>query len=88
MLFDARVLHVNKHGVSGRDEPGVRYDVYVIDFGYYADLINTKSAPEGLFEADIGEGLVYSEVPQDDYRSIRRAILNVDEFEIDTTEHL
>jgi hypothetical protein len=88
MLFDARVLHVIKHGVSGRDEPGVRYDVYVIDFGCYVDLINTKSAPEGLFEADMGEGLTYSEVPQDDYRSIRRAILNLDEFEIDTTEHL
>jgi hypothetical protein len=31
-LFDARVLHVLKKNISSRGEPGVRYDVYKIDF--------------------------------------------------------
>ena len=45
------------------------------------DLIGTASAPQGLFEAINDEGdATYVEVPSDDYRSIRRAILDVDEF--------
>src|SRR6185312_6609960 len=31
-LFDARILHVLKKNVSSHDEPGVRYDVYKIDY--------------------------------------------------------
>ena len=34
----------------------------------------------------MGEGIGYSEVPQDDYRSIRRAILNLDEFDTDISD--
>jgi hypothetical protein len=70
-LFDARLLHILKKNISSKDEPGVRYDVFKIDYGYYVDLINTNREPKCLFEAD--EELV--EVPKDDYRSIRRAIL-------------
>ncbi len=72
-LFDSRLLHVLKKNVSSHDEPGVRYDVYKIDYGCYVDLINTSRAPEGLLQEDDGE---FSEVPKDDYRSIRRAILD------------
>ena len=71
-LFDARILHVLKRNISSRDEPGTRYDVYKIDYGCYVELINTTQAPTGLFEVDDGE---FVEVPRDDYRSIRRAIL-------------
>jgi hypothetical protein len=71
-LFDARVLHLLKKNISSRDEPGVRYDVFKIDYGCYVDLINTQKAPQGLFETDEGK---FVEVPADDYRSIRRAIL-------------
>jgi hypothetical protein len=71
-LFDSRLLHVLKKNISSRDEPGVRYDVYKIDYGCYVDLVNTSKAPIGLFESD-DEG--YVDVPRDDYRSIRRAIL-------------
>jgi len=39
-------------------------------------LINTAGAPEGLFEVDIG----FVDVPRDDYRSIRRAILDVEAY--------
>jgi hypothetical protein len=85
-LFDARLLHILKKNISSHDEPGVRYDVYKIDYGCYVDLINTSKAPVGLFQLD-GEADATSadgsgdfvQVPRDDYRSIRRAILRIDE---------
>ena len=83
-LFDARVLHLIRKGYSGQDEPGERYDVYVIDYGAYVDLINTQNEPQGTLplddeEGDDGGG--YTDVPTQDLRAIRRAILDVDEFE-------
>lgn len=46
------------------------------------DLFNTKKAPAGLFPTEDEAGKeVYAEVPQDDYRSIRRAILDLSRFE-------
>lgn len=81
-LYDARVLHVVKRGVAARDQPGVRFDVYALDYGCYVELIATARSPEGLFEAETDDGAAgYVEVPADDYRSIRRGILNLDEFE-------
>jgi hypothetical protein len=87
-LFDARVLDLVRRGYSAQDEPGERYDVWVIDFGAYVDLINTKNEPQGLLPfgddadpegADVdGGGLV--EVPSQDLRAIRRAILDLDDF--------
>jgi hypothetical protein len=56
----------------------MRYDVFKIDYGCYVDLINTQKAPRGLFEADQDE---FVEVPGDDYRSIRRAILQPEALE-------
>ena len=72
-LFDSRLLHILKKNVSSNDEPGARYDVYKIDYGCYVDLIHTIREPEGLFQEDDGN---FTEVPKDDYRSIRRAILD------------
>jgi hypothetical protein len=77
-LYDARVLHVIKRGVAAQDRAGVRFDVYAIDYGCYVELINTAKAPEGLYEADEEETSV--EVPANDYRSIRRAILELGDF--------
>jgi hypothetical protein len=83
-LFDSRILHVIKENISGQDEPGVRYNVYSIDYGCYVDLINTVNAPKGLFEVlkndSETENLEYVEVPMNDYRAIRRAILDIEEF--------
>ena len=80
-LYDARVLHVIRRGVAAQDRAGVRFDVYAIDYGCYVELINTARAPEGLYEADTddAEG-AWVEVPVGDYRSIRRAILQLGEF--------
>lgn len=70
------MIHLLKKNISSHDEPGNRYDVFKIDYGCYVDLINTQKAPQGLFETESG----YIEVPTDDYRSIRRAILRVDDL--------
>ena len=71
-LFDFRLLHLLKKNVSSRDEPGKRYDVWKIDYGCYVDMIRTQQAPLGLLPDENDQ---YVEVPSDDYRSIRRAVL-------------
>lgn len=76
-LFDLRILHILKRNVSSNENPGVRYDVYKFDYGCYVDLISTASSPNGLYEDDDGS---WVEVPVDDYRSIRRAILDPTQF--------
>ena len=83
-LFDARLLHVVKKSISGQEEAGVRYDAYKLDYGCYVDMLATKAAPTGLFQAessrdDVNAGTVL--VPNDDYRAIRRAILDLEAFE-------
>jgi hypothetical protein len=81
-LYDQRVLHVLKKSVASYVEAGVRFDVYGLDYGCYVELTTTQRAPEGLFEVEEEDGTVhYVEVPQDDYRSIRRAILDVTRFD-------
>lgn len=85
-LYDSRILHVIKQGISAQDHPGARFNAYSIDYGCYVDLLTTKHAPKGLFEAheikgagDSDEG-AYVDVPGNDYRSIRRSILNLTDF--------
>ncbi|MCB2212231.1 ATP-binding protein [bacterium] len=76
-LFDARVLHLLKKNISSHDQPGSRYDVYKIDYGCYIDLMSTRRAPLGfLYKEDKNR----VSVPVDDYRAIRRAILEMDKF--------
>lgn len=81
-LFDARVLHVVRRGYSAQDEPGERYDVYVIDYGAYVDLMQTKYAPQGVLLVEESQGHYVDDVnvPTQDLRAIRRAILDLDEF--------
>jgi hypothetical protein len=79
-LFDARVLHLIRRGYSAQDEPGERYDVFVIDYGAYVDLIHTKYEPLGILPVDGDDGGAWVDVPVEDLRALRRAILNVDEF--------
>jgi hypothetical protein len=79
-LYDERVLHVLRKGISAKDAPGKRFNVYGIDYGCYVDLINTNKAPQGLL--DLGEASAdYSvEVPRTDLRSIRRCVVNLHDF--------
>jgi hypothetical protein len=76
-LCDARVLHLVQRGYADKDNPGVRYNIYCIDYGAYVDLIGTKSQPQLdlLLEGDAGMSSDSHVVPLDDKRSIRRIIL-------------
>lgn len=86
-LFDSRVLHVLKRSISSNEEPGVRYNVYKLDYGCYVDLINTQKAPLGLLPTEESQDAQpYIEVPPDDYRAIRRAILDLEKFEERTVQ--
>lgn len=83
-LFDERLLHIARRSYSAQDEPGVRYRVWKVDFGCYVDLINTAKNPDGF----LGDGVGVAdggdiEVPEDDYRAVRRAILDLEKFEAD-----
>ena len=83
-LFDARVLHIVRRGYSAQDQPGERFDVWMIDYGAYIDLIQTKYAPLGMLAgADEGgeDRYLTPDVPVQDLRAIRRAILEVGEFQ-------
>jgi hypothetical protein len=78
-LFDARVLHHIQRGYADKDNPGVRYNIYAIDYGAYVDLIGTSKEPELDLQVDReGSDLV---VPFDDKRSIRRIVLDDSIFE-------
>lgn len=79
-LYDSRVLHILKQGVSAQDIPGTRFNVYCLDYGCYVDLINTVREPKGLFEIETENGPEFVEVPQTDFRSIRRSILDIGQF--------
>ncbi|WP_459385691.1 ATP-binding protein [Arthrobacter humicola] len=82
-LFDARVLHLLRRGYSGQDTPGERYNVYVIDYGAYIDLMQTKFAPQGLlpfFDELEPDASSYVDVPPQDLRSVRRAVVDLATF--------
>jgi hypothetical protein len=87
-LFDNRVIHLVHRNKSTHDKPGRRYDVYKIDYGCYVELITTSKAPQQFLPGlDVVDEQIVDKkdpedvvVPEDDYRSIRRAILDLDEF--------
>src|SRR5581483_8878860 len=75
-LFDFRVLHVVQRGYADKDKPGVRYDIYTLDYGTYVDLMNTSKKPELGFTEQPSHNPEDFIVPFDDRRSIRRIILD------------
>jgi hypothetical protein len=56
--------------------PDAICDVYKLDYGCYVDLLTTQNAPRGLLPDDEAKS-GFVDVPPDDYRSIRRAILDL-----------
>jgi hypothetical protein len=73
-LFDARVLHLMQRGYADKDNPGVRYNIYTLDYGTYVDLMGTSQQPVlDFLEPGSESNLV---VPFDDKRSIRRIVLS------------
>ena len=74
-LFDARVVHLVQRGYADKDNPGVRYDIYTLDYGTYVDLIGTSKQPELNYQFHSESDESDLVVPFDDKRSIRRIIL-------------
>ena len=63
-----------QRGYADKDNPGVRYNIYTLDYGTFVDLIGTSKQPIlDLFEEVSETDLV---VPFDDKRSIRRIVLD------------
>lgn len=86
-LFDYRVLHLMTRGYSDKERPGVRYDIYTLDYGTYVDLKHTTSEPQlELLEMEsVTEDFV---VPFDDKRSIRRIVLGPEILKVDEDDAL
>jgi hypothetical protein len=81
-LVDDRLLHIIKRGYSSKGEPGARFDVLQIDYGCYVHLLGTASAPQTFLDGaddDLALAAFYGDVdvPEDDYRAIRRAVLDL-----------
>lgn len=79
-LFDLRALHILHRSMSAAHRPGERYVVYKLDYGCYVDLTNTDKFPTGGLIADDPAFEIDFDVPDDDARSYRRAILDLSEF--------
>ena len=79
-LFDQRVLHLIRQGISAQDLPGRRFNVYSLDYGCYVDLMNTGKAPTGLLASGTDSNPEFVEVPKTDFRAIRRSILDLGSF--------
>lgn len=77
-LFDARVIHHMQRGYADKDNPGVRYNIYSIDYGTYVNLLGTSKQPELELVERAESDIV---VPFNDKRSIRRIILQRDVLE-------
>jgi hypothetical protein len=77
-LFDLRVLHLVQRGYADKDKPGVRYNIYSLDYGTYVDLLNTSKRPIDAVTLPEHEADDEFIVPFDDKRSIRRIILSSD----------
>ena len=61
--------------------PGERFVVYKMDYGLYIDLAATDKFPTGtLFSEHETIDVMDIDVPLDDARSFRRAILDLDDF--------
>jgi hypothetical protein len=78
-LFDLRLVHLTLRGYSDKESPGLRYNIYSLDYGTYVDLKRTRAAPQTvmlefdeLSDPDKKEHIV----PFSDKRSIRRVILD------------
>lgn len=74
-LLDLRLLHLMMRGYSDKQNPGLRYNIYTLDYGTYVDLKRTRSQPE-IELVEVEEESADRLVPFDDKRSIRRIILS------------
>lgn len=79
-LFDRRALHILNRSMSAAHRPGERFMVYKLDYGCYVDLRATDKYPQGFLFANDNDTDTLPDVPEDDARSYRRAVLELAEF--------
>jgi hypothetical protein len=75
-LFDLRLIHLLRRGYTDREHPGVRYNVYALDYGTY---VNLRRMDAKQIEVDIKESLPLTPdriSPFDDDRTIPRVIID------------
>ncbi|WP_154203688.1 hypothetical protein [Vibrio harveyi] len=75
-LYDSRVIHLVKQGVSVKAVQGSKYSLYSLDYGCYSHLINTKDEPQGLISDEAG----YISVPKVDNSYGKGSILELDKY--------
>ena len=82
-LVDDRILHVIKRGYSAKSQAGSRFDVLQIDYGCYVHLLTTSAPPQLMLGTGVEDDTILAsmygqdDVPEDDYRAIRRAVLDL-----------
>ncbi|MGH2757291.1 MAG: hypothetical protein ACRDI3_05830 [Actinomycetota bacterium] len=81
LLYDARVLHVLKKGVSASDKLGERFDVYGLDFGCYVDFLASSEQPANTPGENGVERLTVEQVSLDEYEPTPEKILDLSDFE-------
>jgi hypothetical protein len=69
--------------MSSAHRAGERFIVYKLDYGCYADLVNTNKSTTGMLLEDVDEVYAEFDVPDDDARSYRRAVLDLSVFYAD-----
>lgn len=78
-LFDLRLIHLISRGYSDKENPGLRYNIYSLDYGTYVDLKRTNVEPQRFLELAARDDETSDRVvPFADKRSIRRVILTPD----------
>jgi len=75
-LYDSRVIHLVKQGVSVTAVQGSKYNLYSLDYGCYSHLINTKDEPQGLISDETG----YISVPRIDNNYGKESILDLSNY--------
>lgn len=79
VLFDSRALHIANRSRSAAHRPGERFIVYKLDYGMYIELVYSNRFPKNLLVNEDNADIDF-EVPFDNARSYRRAILDLDQF--------
>jgi hypothetical protein len=82
-LLNERVLHKLNVQYAHKQNPGVRYELFTLDFGAYIKFKGTDNEPkEPILTTEIdGKDSGYM-VPIDDKRSVRRIVLDPDTFDV------
>lgn len=87
-LLNERVVHRLNGTYSHQDRPGIRYDLFTVDYGAFARFRSTvNEVSEQVFWTESDQSQLAEEerrqmVPVDDKRSIRRITFDPDKMEV------